>query len=456
MRRLCCLVVCLMGCKGELGDTRADGAPPGGDSNSTGDSSAGDTPGDPTPGDPTPGDPGVPADCADADVLCVDDTAGATQEYTTIQAAADAVAAGQTILVHEGRYAGFRLETTGTPSARVVVRGVGDAVIDSDGPSGYGVFLNNVSYVTVEDMEVVGVSARGFAHRGATATSPVVGLVLRNNVITDAGAEGMYVSQVSDSLIEGNVITNAGTSGADRTHGIYLSNAGSDGTTLRGNIISESGTAGIHFNGDLSIGGDGIISDLLVEANVLFNNGQNGLNMDGVQDSIIRNNLIYGNASNGIRAYAIDGAEGPRGLVIVNNTFHVPNGAGWCVRITEDEALNVVFNNILMNDGGNGSIALDNTVAFASANNAVVDTFTPDRDNTILSLAEWQVLGYDADSFVATPAQLFVGAGDYRLQPGCNAEDAGVTNFSGETSPSTDLDGGARDSSPDMGAFENP
>ena len=50
------------------------------------------------------------------------------------------------------------------------------------------------------------------------------------------------------------------------------------------------------MNGDVSLGGDGIISNALVENNVIYDNGLgggSGINCDGVQDSVIRNNLIY-------------------------------------------------------------------------------------------------------------------------------------------------------------------
>ena len=399
-----------------------------------------------------------PVDCADADLLCVDDTPGAQQEYATIQAAADAVQAGQTILVFDGNYAGFDLTTGGSETARVVIRAEGDgAVIDSDGPDGYGIWLRNTSYVTIQGFSIVGVSGRGVAHREATPEQPSRSLIIRGNTVQNSGREGMYLSEVADSLIEGNRISGSGTSGADRTHGIYLANAGSDGTTIRANHIWGSGTAGIHFNGDLSVGGDGIISDLIVENNIIHDNQQNGLNMDGVQDSLIRNNLIYGNASNGLRAYAIDAAEGPKNLVVVNNTFHAPAGAGWCVRITEDLGGNVVFNNILMNDHDwKGSIALDGTSGFASGYNAVVDSFTPDRDSTLLDLAGWQGLGYGSGSFLAAPGELFEdpGSGNYKLKAGCDAEGAGTAGFEGHTAPATDLEGAQRSGTPDVGAYE--
>ncbi len=76
-------------------------------------------------------------------------------------------------------------------------------------------------------------------------------------------------------------------------HGIYLTNAGSDDTVLRGNECFDNFLNGIHFNGDARFGGDGVHTGLLIEANRLHDNGQNGLDMDGVRESTLRNNVIY-------------------------------------------------------------------------------------------------------------------------------------------------------------------
>ena len=378
----------------------------------------------------------------------------AAQPWATLQHAADAVIAGDEVIVRDGTYAGFQLETSGTSGAPLRFHAASSgAVIDTDGPTGDGIRLQNVSYVVVEGFKIQNVTGRGIAQRGATPEDPVHGLIIRGNTITATGGEGMYLSEVADSLIENNTIVNAGD------HGIYLANAGSDGTTLRGNDISGSQTAGIHFNGDLSIGGDGIISGLVIENNILHANGQNGLNMDGVQDSLIQNNLIYGNQSNGLRAYRIDAAQGPRNLRIINNTIHVPEDGYWCVRLSEDLGGNVVFNNILMNDYAyGGSIALDQTAGFASAHNAVVNRFTPDRSDTILTLQQWQQLGYDAGSFLAQPSDLFVNpaAADYTLKAGSPAIDAGLATFVGYAAPTRDRLGVLRPigAAIDLGAYE--
>lgn len=392
-----------------------------------------------------------------------DNNAGTTEApFRTLQRAADEVAPGDTVVVDDGNYTGFILTTSGTAGQRITFTAQGpNVVIDTANADGSGVLLENVGHVTIEGFHIVGMPGRGLEHGGATPETPVFGLLIRQNTVVNSGREGVYISEVAGSLVEGNVISGSGASGDTRSHGIYLANAGSDDTTIRGNVIFGQGAAesnGIHMNGDLSVGGDGIITGAVVENNIIHDNEQNAINMDGVQASLIRNNVLYGNGSNGIRGYAIDGAEGPADIVIVNNTIH--QSAGWCVRLTEDLGGLVVFNNILVREsGGGGSIALDNTQGFASAHNAVVDRFTPDRDDTILSLTAWQGLGYDASSFVTTAGALFidVGSEDYHLRADAPALDVGVVSFGGQQAPALDAESLVRPvgTAIDLGAYEH-
>lgn len=407
--------------------------------------------------------PPPPTDCGLPEVLCVDDTPGATQEHATIQEAADVAGPGDTIVVFGGTYAGFEVDTSGTAASPIVFVANGDVQIDSPAATGDGIRLQNVSHVRIIGFSVGGVPQRCIAARGATPEVPMVALWIVGNECLSPGVEGFYLSEVSGSHIELNSIHGSGASGDTRSHGMYLANAGSDGTTLCGNVISGASPAesnGIHMNGDASIGGDGIISGLVVEANILYDNQQNGFNLDGVQDSVFRNNLVYGNGRNALRAYAIDAAEGPKGLVVVGNTFLTPATGGWSLKLTEDEGGHVVFNNILLTENPDtGSIALASSPAFASASNVVVDRFSPDDEVTLLSLADWQARGFDTGSVVSSAAALFVTPGsDFHSRAGSPAIDAGLATFAGVSAPSTDLEGAVRPQGAghDMGAFEAP
>ena len=86
--------------------------------------------------------------------------------------------------------------------------------------------------------------------------------------------------------------------------------------------------------------------------------------------------------------------------------------------------------------------------------NVVVDRFTIDDGDSIMTLAQWQARGFDAHSFLATPDALFVDAAahDYRLRASSPAVNAGST----EAGVATDLNGNLRPagSGYDNGAFE--
>lgn len=385
----------------------------------------------------------------------VDDDAGSTQGYSTIQAAVDAAKPGDTVLVHDGNYRGFTVYTSGTATNPIVIKAQGSAaVIKRPNGNGEGITLNDTSYITIEGFTVIGMPRAGIASHKASAAWPMRGVIVRNNTVQNSGFMNIYMSQTADSLIEGNIASGSATS-----HGIYLSNGGSDNTILRGNRCFGNAKNGIHFNGDLSMGGDGLHQGLVIENNVIYGNIANGLDMDGVQDSLIQNNLIYGNGRNALRAFQIDAAAGPKNLKIVNNTLLVTNGSGWALKMSEDLGGHVIFNNILLNDNGaTGSISVPNT-NFSSNNNALVGRLSFDGEASIVNLNAWEAVGFDTNSFTTTSSSLFVNAStnNYRLKAGAPTINTGLPSLNGITAPTTDILGTARPqgSAHDLGAYES-
>ena len=394
----------------------------------------------------------APLACGQSTVLCVDDTAGASQEYSTIQAAVNVVRPGDSILVYDGTYSGFSISADGASSSRIVIKAEGSsAVINQTNSNGEGITLSNANYVSIEGFTITGMPNYGLATHNASATNPMRGLIIRNNTVQNSGSVNIYLSQVADSLVEGNTAI-----GSVASHGIYLSNGGSDNTILRNNRSYNNAKAGIHFNGDLSVGGDGYQTGLTVENNVIYGNSGNGLNMDGVGDSIIQNNLLHNNSSNAFRAFRIDAAQGPINLSIINNTF--VTSSGWPVKLTADQGGHVFFNNILLNTGSNGSIVVSN-VNFTSNNNIVMGSFSLDGENTTIDLAQWQSLGHDAGSQMSTSSALFANpeSADYSLKTGSPAINAGRATLNGVAAPSSDILGVTRPQGGvhDIGAYES-
>lgn len=391
----------------------------------------------------------VPAVQCGGKVRCV----GAGKAYSTIQAAVSAAQPGDTVLVDNGNYVGFVASRSGTPAARITIRAVGsNVVIDRSNPDGNGISITNVSYVTVEGFTVVNATSRGIAARGATADAPMRGLEVFDNTVQGAASDNIYLSQVADSLIEGN-----SSSGSRAEHGMYLTNAGSDGTTLRGNRLFNNAKDGLHMNGDARYGGDGVHKNVVIDGNVIYGNAVNAMDLDGVQDTTIQNNLIYDNGRNGVRVFQIDASAGPRNLRIINNTIAIRSGGGWAIKLTEDLGGHTIYNNILLAEGGAGSIAVGNT-NFVSDNNATVDRFSIDGDNTTMSLQAWKALGRDAASFNSSAAALFVSAAqsDYRPKTGAPLINAGRTTYNSVAAPVKDIMGAARPTGGgvELGAYE--
>lgn len=387
--------------------------------------------------------------------------------WATLQYAADNVMPGDSVVVMPGGYAGFHLQTSGLagqsitfaaqPGARIVARNANtnDAINienwDSPPPIGHvvieGFTLDGDSFPGVLEAEnpdttqlrprtgirIVGTDGGSFAHD----------IVVRNNVISNCRMWGILTGHVQDILIEGNEC-----SGSRVEHGIYHSNSG-DRATIRGNILHHNRANGLHMNGDISAGGDGIISDCLVENNVIYQNGTgggSGINCDGVQSSVIRNNLLFDNHASGISLYQIDAGAPAIGNFITNNTIVQASDGRWCINIRDGSSGATLRNNILMSRHSfRGAINIDaaSLPGFTSNFNQVISRFTLDDGNSVISLTAWQTATLqDMNSSVAAPENLFytpngVLAEDYLLKPGSPAINTGGA----QNSPNFDLRG---------------
>lgn len=364
--------------------------------------------------------------------------------WATLQHAADQVSAGDTVIVHAGDYVGMYLDVSGTTGSPIVFRGAdGESmprVVADNATTPDGINLEGADHVVIEGFQVDG---RGRAGIRAVLCEHVT---LRGNSMDANDRWGILTGFCDDLLIEYNVAT-----GSLVEHGIYVSNSG-DRPTVRGNVLANNNANGLHMNGDLSAGGDGVISDALVENNVIFGNGVaggSGINCDGVQDSLIRNNLIYDTHASGVSLYQIDGGLPSTGNEVLNNTIVVASDGRWGINIQDASTGNTVKNNIVFSRHsfrGAMSVCEDCLPGFVSDHNLVEDRFTTDDGNTVLTLSEWQTLtSQDANSVVLSSAAaldaLFVDSagGNFHLVDG-PAVDAGEAL----AQVPTDLDGVAR------------
>jgi len=383
--------------------------------------------------------------------------------WATLQRAADAVGPGDRVVVRAGNYKGFYLDTSGTAANPIEFFAEPGVLINAPTTGAGnqdGINLELASHIIIDGFSVTGMPRAGIRSVGLDDDMAEF-VTIRNVHAYNNGRWGIFTGHVNDLLIENNE-----TSGSIAEHGIYVSNSG-DRPVIRHNVTWGNHGAGIHMNGDLSLGGDGLITGALVSSNRVYGNaasingggfgGGSGINMDGVQDSRVENNLLYDNHASGISLFQIDGAEGSSGNVVVNNTIHQASNGRWALNIQNGSIDNTVLNNIIVTQNtsrGAIDISANSLPGFVSDYNAVASRFTTDGGDSIVSPAQWQsATGQDAHSFVATPAQLFENwnAGDYRLRSGSPAINKGTS----VNAPAVDVDGTPRPAGAvDIGAFE--
>jgi parallel beta-helix repeat protein len=376
--------------------------------------------------------------------------------FATLQYAANTVSAGDSVLVLPGDYMGFDLrDVDGTEVAPIVFRALGDNVrITSNNPrTDDGINLEGPDWVVINGFTVTGVPRNGIRLVAAEH------ITIKNNTCLN-NSRGILTGFVDYVVIENNVCAYSWDE-----HGIYHSNSG-DYPIIRNNTCHHNNGCGIHMNGDESMGGDGLITDAIVEGNILYGNGNaggSGINCDGVADSKIFNNLIYDNHASGISLYKIDAKHGSYNTKVYNNTVINASDGRWCINIGNDSEGDTVYNNILITlHSWRGSISIhdESLTDFYSDYNIVLDRMSIDGGDSRINLSEWQELGFDTHSMLADSMHhIFVDwqNGDYHLLPTSQAVDSGTSIVSAIVTH--DLDGVLRPfgGGYDIGAYEyNP
>ena len=369
-----------------------------------------------------------------------------------IRKALTLVGPGDTIEVADGQYKGFTVDNQdGTPGNPITIRatGTGAFVVNTtDRPDN-----RDTIFVTFSDWVVID-GLRAFnATRAGVRVDQSANVTVKNGVFGDSGNWGIFTDFSNDILIENNECF-----GSKVEHGIYVSNS-VDRPTVRGNRVHHNNANGLHFNGDISQGGHGLIRWALVENNVIWANGNaggGGINMDGPQDAVIRNNLFFDNHAGGITQYKIDASAGPKNNLIAHNTIDQASNGRWAVLVRDTEGPMTLWNNILYNrNAARGGIAYGAAVDVTNTDSDfnIMDRVTPDDGSTVLTLAQWQAQGHEINSSSAMPAQLWTNPGsDYHLSNASLAIDAGQTL----PQVTSDIEGNARPSgnSSDVGSYE--
>lgn len=378
----------------------------------------------------------------------------ASDPWETLQYAADNIDEGDTVFVLGGNYEGFHMIESGSKNSPIVFKASHGAVITSRNQTTQdAINLEGADYIVIDGFTIT--NDGGTIERAGIRSVANTGVVIVNNSISNMGRWGIFTGFSESVTIENN-----SCSFSQEEHGIYHSNS-ADNPLIRKNICFSNNGCGIHMNGDVSMGGDGIISNAKVESNIIYDNGKgggSGINCDGVQNSIFRNNLIYNNHASGISLYHIDGAEGAKNNILVNNTIVMPSDGRWAININAESTGTTIYNNILFSDHSfRGGLCIDagSISGTISDYNVVVDRFSLDQGDTRITMEEWQnETGQDLHSYVSNPDLNFVDqeSNDYSLIEECDAVNHGTSVHA----PWFDLEGNYRPTGGgyDIGAYE--
>jgi len=373
--------------------------------------------------------------------------------FATLQHAADICSPGDSVLAMNGTYAGFDLREGGSESEPIVFTTTGDDVwINQQNPvTPDGINLEGADWVVIDGFNLTGLPRNG------------IRVVLSDHVtVRNCYCENCYERGIFTGFADWVTIEFNECSGSIDEHGIYHSNSG-DHPVIRYNICHNNNGCGIHMNGDLSSGSDGIISDADVYGNIIYENGNaggSGINCDGVVESRIFNNLLYMNHANGISLYMIDGATGSHDVQVYNNVIVQPNDGRWGININTGSTHATLLNNIVLSAHSyRGSISIDqeSLEGFESSYNLVEDRLSTDGGDTVITLAQWQALGYGTSSHVCTSWEsTFIdwASDDYHHEPNSQALDMGTSDV--QSIVTHDIEGVLRPQGPayDLGCYE--
>ena len=375
--------------------------------------------------------------------------------FREVERAIEFVGPGSTVHILEGSYrGGWTIRKSGTAGAPITFRAEGPGV--QIGPAeGDTVVVTNSNHIVIRGLRILR------SNRAAIRIQECTHIEVYDCTLSESAQASIWSGDSSDLLLEGNECSRGLVGFEHFRAGHQL--------ILRRNRFQGNRASGIELDGEMMGARERIVRKVLIEENVLSDNGAVGgaaINCGGVAEGLIRNNLLYHNHATGIALYGPDqgGGAPSKNNVVCNNTVDQAPDGRWCVNLIGESSGNRIFNNILVTPHPRkGSLKYLRTSDLAgltsdynilTSNPHVAST---EDDQSVQTLPEWQAMGFDRHSLVASRESLFVNpaAHDYHLRPDAAALGRATPGLGTTAAPSSDLERRPRVMDPggDIGCF---
>src|SRR5918912_1904602 len=369
------------------------------------------------------------------DSSCTDSGSGAIDRpFCTIGAAARVVAAGQTVQVAAGTYPeNVDVSTSGTSSAPIVFTAASGATVTLSGQAD-GFLVSGRSWITVTGFNVANTSDRGIY----VSTSSHI--TISNNHVSYSGKPksgetkaGIYLTNVSDSLVSGNTVDH------NTDSGIHLT-SGSTRDEIRGNVSFSNAqgwqraATGIRLYSSPSN---------TVDRNILHDNEDSGMECyTGSNNTLIYDNVSYNNGDHGIDNYSSTGERILANTVYKNVTAGInvegnSTGATLANNISVDNGINSprTHSDIRIESGSTSGTTMDYDLVYLTS----ADTLLIWNSTSYTSLSSFKsATGQESHGIQADPKWANRTSGGFPLTAGSPAIDSANAAASGE--PATDVE----------------
>lgn len=415
-----------------------------------------------TIGTPPPAPPVTAAYVDNTSAACSDTGPGSAETpFCTINKGTSRLLPGQTLYVGNGTYPEqVSVVNSGTAGAPVTITAAaGASPVVGTSAVAHGIYLSGKHYVNVSGLTVSGTTSDGvYVTNSDHVNLSGLHVTTSGQPTADGYAKGVKMIGTTASTITGSTVNN------NTDSGIYLAQ-GATGNVVSGNVTYANArqytraAPGI----DLRSGPNTVVD------NVSHDNEDSGIQLyTGSDGSLVANNVVYRNGDHGIDDFQAPNQQ------IISNTSYANATAG--INLEGGSTGGLVENNISMDNGVNSTRSVGNIRVDASAQTGTTVNFNLVYQHTNATQYVWGTTNYatlaafatatgqEAAGIQADPRVANADSGNFALTAGSPAIDSGDSTVSGEQG--TDIAGTARYDDPavtngpngfdDRGAYEAP